>query len=319
VKSSHRPIYLAKIPKILTGVFPWVLILLSLILIGCGTPGATPSPTPTPTPTPVVSPTPTPTPTASDNSTPVTPVTVVYPVISNLVISNISASSATIAWSTDVSSTSEVDYLITGSTDKKISTDSKLATQHSITLTGLKSSSSYNIIIKSKSQTGGESLSSKDNAFTTPVLMVTVSPEVGHMAPDFTLSDMSGNKVTLSSYEGKWLIVMFWETTCTHCRATMPNLEAYWETMTGGKVNVLTVNVGNLPAMKDMRDAFLKTWNISFPVLDDADSKISDTYKIDTYPCIFFVDPDGIIRKVNVGEYSKPDDIASVINDLMSK
>lgn len=41
----------------------------------------------------------------------------------------------------------------------------------------------------------------------------------GNQAPDFTLEDMNGNKVSLSDFKGKWVYLDFWSVNCGACIA----------------------------------------------------------------------------------------------------
>jgi thiol-disulfide isomerase/thioredoxin len=43
-------------------------------------------------------------------------------------------------------------------------------------------------------------------------------------ASDFTPTNLEGQKVTLTSYKGKVVILNFWRTWCEPCKAEMPSL-----------------------------------------------------------------------------------------------
>ena len=53
------------------------------------------------------------------------------------------------------------------------------------------------------------------------------SPLRGKLAPAFTLIDLNGNKVSLSDFKGRPLVVNFWGTYCAPCKVEMPWLEEF--------------------------------------------------------------------------------------------
>jgi len=87
------------------------------------------------------------------------------PVINNVAVSNISASSATITWKTDEMSDSKVEYGKTESYGSSKSNTS-LVTSHSITLIGLEPGTSYHYKVSSSDSSGNQA-SSGDFIFTT--------------------------------------------------------------------------------------------------------------------------------------------------------
>lgn len=80
------------------------------------------------------------------------------PIISNILASNATASTVNISWLTDEASTSEVEYGTSQSYGSTTS-DATLVTNHSVTLTGLSSSTTYNFRVNSSDSSGNISRS----------------------------------------------------------------------------------------------------------------------------------------------------------------
>ncbi|MGH7141150.1 MAG: beta strand repeat-containing protein [Minisyncoccia bacterium] len=90
------------------------------------------------------------------------------PTISNIQAVSIGPSTATITWTTDEPATSQVEYGLTSGYGTLSSLDSTLATTHSVTLSGLASSTEYHFRVASADATGNLA-SSTDNTFMTAV------------------------------------------------------------------------------------------------------------------------------------------------------
>ena len=87
------------------------------------------------------------------------------PMLSNLTITNVTATSVTIGWTTDEPATTEVRYGTTGQYDA-LAGDLNLVTAHSITLTGLLSNQNYHFAIASADAAGNRA-SGPDQSFKT--------------------------------------------------------------------------------------------------------------------------------------------------------
>ncbi len=54
-----------------------------------------------------------------------------------------------------------------------------------------------------------------------------VPDESGTAAPPLVLRDTAGGRVTLDSWRGRVVLVLFWGTSCTHCVAEMPAMDRF--------------------------------------------------------------------------------------------
>ncbi|MBI4395740.1 MAG: fibronectin type III domain-containing protein [Elusimicrobia bacterium] len=88
------------------------------------------------------------------------------PVLSGIGSSNITSSGASIAWTTNEPSDTQVDYGPTASYGSSSSLDSSLATNHNVSLSGLNPQTLYHYRVKSRDAAGNLAVSG-DNTFTT--------------------------------------------------------------------------------------------------------------------------------------------------------
>jgi peroxiredoxin len=127
-------------------------------------------------------------------------------------------------------------------------------------------------------------------------------PMVGKPAPNFTLPSLDGKDISLASLKGKTVILDFWATWCPPCVKGLPVLMGIVESRKADGVVLWAVD---LSETKSKVDAFLKKkgWNLS--VLLDGKGKIAAQYKVGGIPHTVIIDPEGIVRSVEVGFGSK--------------
>ncbi|MBI2847216.1 MAG: TlpA family protein disulfide reductase [Chloroflexi bacterium] len=120
------------------------------------------------------------------------------------------------------------------------------------------------------------------------------------VAPDFRLASLDGNTLSLSELRGRPVLVNFWATWCGPCRAEMPILEKVHRDKASEGLVILGVDVG-----EDERTvrAFVRDFQLSFPVLLDRAQKVTEQYRILGIPTSFLIDRNGIIRFVKVGPF----------------
>jgi peroxiredoxin len=135
-----------------------------------------------------------------------------------------------------------------------------------------------------------------------PLATPAPAPVVGAPAPDFTLSDLSGQPVKLSALKGQVVLINFWATWCGPCQLEMPAIQKAYDAQKGQGLTVLAVNL-NEPA-KDVQ-TYVNNLNLNFPVLLDPGDSISNLYRVRGYPTSFFVDRNGMVAVEQVGMMSE--------------
>jgi len=120
----------------------------------------------------------------------------------------------------------------------------------------------------------------------------TPSQLVGRPAPEFVLRSFNGEKVRLSDFRGKTLLVNFWASWCHPCREEAPVLERAYMSLSGKQVEFIGINV-----MDDRKSAeeYIKSFGGSFVNIYDPENRVHLDYGVGGVPETFFVNPDGII------------------------
>lgn len=135
------------------------------------------------------------------------------------------------------------------------------------------------------------------------------NPLQGKMAPNFTLTDTSGKKISLADYKGKAVVVDFWATWCAPCKIEIPWLEQFNQQYAGQGLQILGIseddldldNKSELAKEKQQIADTAAQLKIDYPVLyDDAD--VSTPYGgVDGLPTTFFIDRSGKVVASTVG------------------
>lgn len=71
-------------------------------------------------------------------------------------------------------------------------------------------------------------------------------PHVGELAPALKLPELGGRTFDLAALRGKVVIVNFWATWCSPCRAEMPVLDAFYQHHRAQGVELLGLSIDDL-------------------------------------------------------------------------
>jgi peroxiredoxin len=135
----------------------------------------------------------------------------------------------------------------------------------------------------------------------------------GDKAPNFTLTDIDGKRVTLDQYRGKTVIIAFWSTWCSRCEEELVFLRD-----TVGKrddVVVLLVNQDSEKTVPLARILQVKErLGIEFPILIDEGLALWENFGINALPTSVVVDGNGNVKLVETNFYwASPDHLLAAI------
>ena len=125
----------------------------------------------------------------------------------------------------------------------------------------------------------------------------------GNMAPDFTLMDINGKPLALSSLRGKWVILDFWGSWCKWCIKGVPDMKKYYAKYQD-KLEILGVDCND--TVEKWKAAVAQHELPWLHVYWDKDDENCDNpltlYGVRGFPTKVIIDPKGQVAKIIVGE-----------------
>ena len=140
-------------------------------------------------------------------------------------------------------------------------------------------------------------------------------------ASDFTLQTMEGSRRTLSDSRGHWVLLTFFATWCGPCANEMPSIERLFQSEKARaddtQAHILAVAIE--PNAQKVRP-FLKKTGTTFPVLIDSTHQVSITYRAQSIPISYMINPQGLIVGVARGarDWSKARPLLDALTGTVS-
>lgn len=123
---------------------------------------------------------------------------------------------------------------------------------------------------------------------------------VGKIAPEFELPDLGDKGVRLSDFRGKVVFLNFWATWCKPCREEMPSMEVLYKNFERDGLVVLAISIDRVTTKKDI-PPFVKSLNLTFPILIDSWGQTDKRYKLMGVPETYIIDQQGVLREKVIG------------------
>jgi cytochrome c biogenesis protein CcmG/thiol:disulfide interchange protein DsbE len=155
-----------------------------------------------------------------------------------------------------------------------------------------------------------------------------VAPLMGKAAPDFTLEDLKGDKVSLASFKGKPLLINFWATWCGPCKIETPWLIELQNEYGPKGLQIVGISTEGDDLKPDDKEGwaqdkaaiakFIQKEHMQYPVLINGDSLTNQYGGLEAMPTSFYVDRNGKVVAIQLGITSKDDMIANIKKALGS-
>jgi len=132
----------------------------------------------------------------------------------------------------------------------------------------------------------------------------------GQAAPAFTLTSIDGQKVSLSDYKGKAVLVNFWAVWCAPCKIEMPWFAEFRQKYAAQGFEVLGIAT-DAPSKDEMLKVTARA-GVNYPILS-ADTKVGDAFGgVDYLPESFYIGRDGKVVEETSGLASKDEVEANI-------
>lgn len=138
-------------------------------------------------------------------------------------------------------------------------------------------------------------------------------PKVGGRIVDYTFEHVehfSKKQVSISDFEGKWLLLDFWGEYCGSCVRSFPKMNNIQKEFPN-QLQVLLIGLPreDVKTISKLYDQNVRKHNLVMPVAYD--TEYSKLLKVSGFPTIFLIDPTGVIKAIT--PYIEIEDIREIM------
>ena len=123
--------------------------------------------------------------------------------------------------------------------------------------------------------------------------------------PDFEVLDSNGNKVKLSDFAGRPIVINFWASWCYYCKVEMPDFDKAYKNHPDVVFLMVNDTDGASETLASAK-AFVESGGYSFDVYFDTTGEAFSAYGITSYPSTYFINANGelVARRIGMLDYS---------------
>ena len=123
-------------------------------------------------------------------------------------------------------------------------------------------------------------------------------------APPIVGTTLDGEAFDLADYAGRPVVVNFWGPSCVPCRDEFPLLIAKGAQYADDGLAIVGVLTDDPP---EPARRFAADYGATWPTVEDPDKALKAAYRVAGRPQTYFIDGDGIIRSIQIGEVREAD------------
>ncbi len=130
--------------------------------------------------------------------------------------------------------------------------------------------------------------------------------------PNFKVSDLEGNSISLNDLRGKVIVIDYWATWCKPCRDEFSELENVVKHFDGNEnVVFLITNADHREDLKKVQD-FAKNNAFQLPFYNDETGNATRAINLNSYPTLILIDKEGNLRLKHEG-YSNAENLTQFL------
>jgi cytochrome c biogenesis protein CcmG, thiol:disulfide interchange protein DsbE len=127
---------------------------------------------------------------------------------------------------------------------------------------------------------------------------------IGAPAPPIVGTTLDGAPFDLASYAGRPVVLNFWGPSCVPCRDEFPLLLAKESQYAADGLAIVGVLTDD--PIEPAR-LFVADYGATWPTVEDPGKVLKTTYRVAGRPQTYFIDSDGVLRSIQIGEVGAAD------------